>query len=433
LGGYNVLREYNWSQTSQQFNETRLRALQEELELTIERGSDLIDWARVQLTEKKDGLFPSDDTKATAAVKVGTHGREIPTESVEGIQWTVANALPGLKPVDVIVTDENSRRMSGFSERTETERVSSEQRKIEQSLSDKRVRDCARILNPLVGGSANYTIVAEVKVNYDKKSVKEKFVEGENPFERRRRTEEISDKSTEQGGIPGTPSNNPDDTNIQGGSSSGTNSTMTQETSEIDNEPRITRETTTEIAPGEIKGQWISIFVNQVPTVDESGNQAYTPRTKEEMTYLEKALKAAAAHIDSSTNYSFVLEQAPFDRSAVLEAENEVRWKTIRTNLESVAFLIAALLSIAIFFYFLRKVFSMGAGEEEVIGREELALAAPKGPEATLRDLGLKGIGETGGMSPEDQKSKMIKEEIENYAKGSPEDFVGILRNWLAE
>ncbi len=433
LGGFNVLKEYSWSRTGAEFKELRLRALEEELATTIEKGSDVIDWARVQLTERDTRLFPSDETKPTAAVKVNTRGGSLSTESVQGIQWTVAHALPGLKPADVVVTDENSRVLPGFVEKSESELITSEQRNAEKILRDRRIAACAAILDPIVGGGANYTIAAEVKVNYDKKAIKEKFIDAENPFERRRKTEEISDKDTQTGGIPGTPSNNPDDRMAQGRSSSnGNNSEMTQETSEIDNEPRITRETSTQVAPGEIERQWVSIAVNYIPKI-ENGERTYVPRTPEQMAELEKSLKVAAAHIDSNTKYTFILTQAPFDRSAVELAESEAQWSTIRENVESAAFLFAAIFSIILFFIFLRKIFTVTAAEEEAAMAEEAVTIGPRAPDMGLRDFGLRAIGEVESLPPEEQKSRMIREEIETYAKGNPEEFVGILRNWLAE
>ncbi|GMV66564.1 MAG: hypothetical protein AMXMBFR75_23600 [Candidatus Hinthialibacteria bacterium] len=432
LGGYGILKEYNWSQTSAQFRETRLRALQEELESTVEKGSDLIDWARVQLTEREKGLFPSGDTKPTASVKVGTRGQTLPKESVQGIQWTVANALPGLKPADVIVTDENSRVLSGYREKSETELLTDEQRKSEELLRERRIKACANILDPIVGGGANYTIAADVKLNFDKKAIKEKYIDAENPFEKRRRTEEIEDKTNQPGGIPGTPSNNPDDNIGPDSSSHASNSSMTQETQEVDNEPRLVRETSTEVAPGELETQWISIAVNYVPTI-ENGEKKYVQRTPEQMAELEKSLKLAAAHIENSTRHHFVLNQVQFDRSGEILAETEARWETIRTNVESAAFLAAALISILVFFYFLRKVFSIKPAEEELVRSEEISLPGPRMPEPSQREFGLRSIGDLENLPPEEQKSRIIREEIENYAKGKPEDFVGILRNWLAE
>ena len=433
LGGFGILKEYSWSRTGAEFKEIRLRALQEEIENTIERGSEVIDWARVQLTERDTRLFPSDETKPTASVKVNTRGRSLEKESVQGIQWMVAHALPGLKPGDVIVTDENNRVLSGFKEKSEREVITTEQRTTEDLLRDRRIRACTAILDPVVGGTSNYTIAAEVKVNYDKKEIKEKFVDSENPFEKRKKTEEIKDTDTEKGGIPGTPTNNPDDTLGQGKeNTSGTNSEMTQETSEVDNEPRMTRETNTEIAPGEIEAQWVSIAVNYIPKV-ENGVKTYVQRTPEQMTELEKSLKTAAAHIDGSTRYNFILTQVPFDRSMVDVAESEARWSSVKENLESGAFLLAAILSIAVFFFFLKKIFTITAAEEQAAMVEEAVVTGPHPKEKGLMDFGLRAIGEVENLPPEEQKSRMIREEIETYAKGNPEEFVGILRNWLAE
>jgi flagellar biosynthesis/type III secretory pathway M-ring protein FliF/YscJ len=427
LGGWNILKSYNWSQTAPQFNETRLRALEEELSTTLEKGSDIIQWARVQLTERKAGLFPTQDTKPTAAVKVGARG-ELRRESVQGIQWLVANSLPGLKPSDVVVTDGTMRVLEGYLERSESEQITSEQRKVEEQLREQRVKNCARILDPIVGNT-NYTLAAEVKVNYDKKAVKEKFTASDNPFEKRRKTDSSEEKNTEKAGAPGTPSNNPGDTIAQGQSSaSGQSTASTQDTQEIDYEPGIVRETNTQIAPGDIEDQWVSIAVNY--SYDKA-TAAYKPREETFLSNLEESLKKAVAHIDSSTHYYFALKQYPFDTSLEDQMVEREQWKAVRENVESAAFLIGALLSIVFFFLFLRKVFSVTHAVEETEMVEETVVPQPS--KQTMRELGLRMIGDLDSLPPEEQKSRMIREQVEDYAKSNAEEVANILRNWISE
>jgi flagellar M-ring protein FliF len=430
LGGFAFLKEYNWSQTSAQFNETKLRALSEEIESAIEKGSDLVDWARVLLSERKEGLFPSQDTKPTASVKVGVkRGRQLPTESVQGIQWLVANALPGLKTSDVAVMDSNSRVLEGYSEKSEAEQISNEQRKAETLKREQLVKACANMLDPILGGPSNYTIAANVRLNYDKTAIKEKFIDGESPFAAKVKSEESEEKNTESGGAPGTPSNNPDDT-LGKSQKTGQGSSTTSETKEQEFQPRMTREKNIEKALGALEEQSISIAVNYFPSA-ENGVRTYKQRTPEQMKNLERICKAAVAHIEDNTHYYFVLGQEQFDRTAVDEAEAAVRWETVRANAESVAFLVAAVLSILVFFYFLRRVFSVERTPEEVRMEEE-AFEAPSA-KMGLRELGLRAIGDVESLPVEEQKSRMIKEQVENYAKSNAEDMAGILKNWLSE
>lgn len=430
LGGWSILKEYNWSQTSAQFSETRLRALEEELEITIEKGWDSVSWARVQLTERREGLFESTTTKPTASVKIGASGGNLDPEQVKGVQWLVANSLPGLRPQDVVVTDQSLRPLAGYIEQTASELLTDEKRKAEELERQKRVKACAAILDPWVGPS-NYTIAADVKVDYDRKAIKEKFVDGENAFVKTRRTEEVEEKTEKLEGVPGTPSNNPDDTIASGqGGGGGNETSMTQETKEEESEPRLVRETSTEVAPGDIEMQQISIVVNHALAEGE-GEKSYQPRSAEDMKLLEQALMTAVAHVRDNTSYYFTLTQAPFDRSLAVEAESDAQWRSVRQNAESGAFVLAALLSLVVFFFILRRVFSMKPEYEETTFEHKVETSA--GNAYGLSEFGLRQIGEDANLPPEEQKSKMIKDQVSAYAKGNSEGAATILKNWLAE
>lgn len=430
LGGRRYLKEFSLSRTNAEFNELRMRALEEELADTIQARSDLVDWARVHITEGKEGLFRSTDKKPTASVKVGVVAKELPPEVVMGIQSVVASAVPSLKPADVVVTDQNSRILAGFVELTEDEQLSTEKQKAEVREREKRLQAVNEILTPWVG-EGNFRVSAIVKLNFDRKEIKETFRDSNSPFLVEQESEETNEESKESGGIPGTPSNNPDDKQIQGEASKGQATTNTSESQRRKYEPGTLRETHTEVALGKLEEQWISIVVNQIPS-DEGGKRTYQARTEQEMTEMANLLKPAVAHIEDGSHH-FVLTQAPFDISVAVRAEETVRTRAIRQNVESAAFLIAALFSIIVFLYFLRKVFTAPTPEREPEPELEEERPMEVLHQLGLRELGLKTIGDVAGLSPEEQKIRMIREQIESYAKGDASKFAGILKNWLAE
>jgi flagellar M-ring protein FliF len=423
LGGYKVLLGPNWSQTSEQFNETRLRALQEELEITIEQGSEQVEWARVQLTPSNKALFNRDKTKPAASVKVGTQGMGMQSDQVEGIQWLVASSLEGMEPGDVRVVDENNRMLRGNVPSGDRERLSMEQREREVQKQNEIMTAAAAILDPPLGGSSNYTVAAVVELNYDKKEIKETFIDGQEPFLKRKETEETSDEDVSPANVPGTPTNNPDDTLGQGAQSTST-TTSTSEKSEIENEPRTRRETKTEVAPGDVTRQSVSILINYPP--GPTGEEK-KPWPDDFVKSLQGSLEAAVGHIDSSTRYSFILNQVPFDTSSAESAATQIRWDEIRKNVESGFFLLIALASTLAFFYLLKRVFSAPYEEEEL---EEVVEVAAK---STLDDFGLRDLSRAEDLTEDEKKSKMLREQVETYARHNPEQVAQILRNWMVE
>ena len=425
LGGNRVLLGPNWSQTKEQFDEIRLRALEEELAATIERGEN-IEWARVHLTPRQRALFPSGDTKATASVSIKSKSREVSRNEVEGIQWLVANSLPGLEPVNVKVVGDRNQPLEGFVETSESEQVANEQRKAERALEQIKNEKIGRILKPLVGGPENYTSSVIMELDYDKLQIEETVLDTEGPLAVTVRTEESSEETTQTGGVPGTPPNNPAD-RLGQNVDVGTQSQSTEETSEKEYRPRLERKQSRVVAPGAVVSQHVSIVVNEKEVL-EDGEVAFVPRTEEELRKLENQLKAAVGHIDASPEYHFVLNEMAFDTtSAQISASRQERQLLFR-QLESGIFLAFAVILIAVFFYFLRKVFAE-AEEEEMVEEE---VHVPEGPR-TLAELGLRELGDEESLEPEDQKNKMLREQVEKYAVEEPESVAQIVKNWLSE
>jgi flagellar M-ring protein FliF len=424
LGGYSWLLDSNWGMTRDQFNEASLRAHQEVLAKAIVNGNPKILTAKVFLAPGEEGLFPSTSTKPTASVSVTTRGN-VERGIVEGIQVLVAGSMPGLEPQEVVVLGDG-RPLEGFHQQTETERLTTEQQRAQAVEEEKRRKAISRILDPIVGGTANYTSTVIVDLDFDQVEISEVVTDTQEPLEKKISTMETEETSRSGGAVPGTPPNLAGDT-LGEDAGSGQVTESTQLTEEIEHTPRRVTETQKKLAPGKLLKQSVSITVNYKndPSADE-----WVPRTAEEMTQLEQTLKAAVGHIEDSTAYTFALSQTTFDTTADRLVIAQARKESFRRNLESGAFLIAGLILIGVFFYFLKKVFSIPPEEREILVEEEVE---PPPHEFSLSELGLRALGEVEGLAPDAQKSRMIREQIEEYATDNPEMVAGILKGWISE
>ncbi|MCA9436260.1 MAG: hypothetical protein KC978_10775, partial [Candidatus Omnitrophica bacterium] len=120
--------------------------------------------------------------------------------------------------------------------------------------------------------------------------------------------------------------------------------------------------------------------------------------------------------------------EMPFDTTTTQIAAAEEKKELLFRQLESGTFLAFAVILIVVFFYFLRKVFA--EAEEEEVVEEEVHI--PEGPRS-LSELGLKELGDEESLEPEDQKNKMLREQVEKFAVESPETVAQIVKNWLSE
>ena len=264
-------------------------------------------------------------------------------------------------------------------------------------------------------------------VDYYEKQIKEKMIDTESPLELTRSTEESEETDMEEGGPPGTPSNTPGDT-IGQSQSSGETSKRTQESRDSTFQPRLTKETVTKVAPGEILSQVVSIAVNQAPKVVD-GETTYEPRTPDQMAMLSQQLMTAVAHIQDDTRYQFFLKDYPFDRTAQTQSAAIASSRRFRQTIESVAFVVLPFLILAIFVYVLKRAMTPPPPAEE----EEEIFVEPEPKEMSLGQLGLRMLGEGATLPPEEQKSKMMLEQVEMFAKSNPDDVAIILKNWIGE
>jgi flagellar M-ring protein FliF len=202
--GFELFDKVNWGQTEFDEKVNYQRALEGELERSIQTLKD-VDSVRVHLVMPTDSVFVDRERKAKASVVLKLKSGRLSDETQQGIARLVAGAVDGLNPEDVTVIDADTNRPLGFPRRD----AFSGNENLEQQLSTQLVQT----LEPVVGAQH---VRAQVNVEYDP-STSEENDETYDPKSQVAVSEQRSEEEVGgalAGGVPGTSSN------VPGGSSS---------------------------------------------------------------------------------------------------------------------------------------------------------------------------------------------------------------------
>ena len=197
--GFEIFDKVSWGQTEFDEKVNYQRALEGELERTIQTMSS-IKSARVHLVMASDSVFIDRERGAKASVTLRLRRGSLSREDVSAISRLVAGAVDELKPTDVVIVDADSNQSlgqrSGSSDGSDG---------VEQELTRRLISTLA----PIVGADR---IHASVNVEYETAS-SEESQEKYDPAVSATLTMQHSEESTGQGaaagGVPGTSSNVP--------------------------------------------------------------------------------------------------------------------------------------------------------------------------------------------------------------------------------
>lgn len=197
--GFELFDKMSWGQTEFDEKVSYQRALEGELERTIQTLSE-IESARVHLVMPKDSVFLDRQREAKASVILKLHRGSLSKDAVLAISRLVSGAVEGLKPEEVSIIDADSDRSLGLGRDSAGSAEGEEARLTQQLIST---------LEPVVGANA---IRASVNINYDQGS-SEESQEKYDPTVRavlsEQKTEDRAGGSVPSTGVPGTASNTP--------------------------------------------------------------------------------------------------------------------------------------------------------------------------------------------------------------------------------
>jgi flagellar basal-body M-ring protein/flagellar hook-basal body protein (fliF) len=197
--GFEIFDKVSWGQTEFDEKVAYQRALEGELERSIQTLGD-VEQARVHLVMPTDSVFVDRQRGAKASVVLKLRRNGLSKDAVEAISRLVSGAVDELKPEDVSIIDADSNRSLGLTQSGPGNSGDEEARLADQLI---------HTLEPVVGVNA---IRASVNVTYDQGSTdmnEEKYDPSVSALLSVQRTEDVAGGSAVPAGVPGTTSNVP--------------------------------------------------------------------------------------------------------------------------------------------------------------------------------------------------------------------------------
>ena len=197
--GFEIFDKVSWGQTEFDEKVNYQRALEGELERTIQTMSS-VKSARVHLVMASDSVFMDRERGAKASVTLRLRRGSLSRDDISAISRLVAGAVDELKPTDVVIVDADSNQSLGQSSGSPDGSDG-----IEQELTRRLISTLA----PVVGADR---IHASVNVEYETGSSEEsqeKYDPAVSAVLTMQHSEEGTGSGAAVGGVPGAASNVP--------------------------------------------------------------------------------------------------------------------------------------------------------------------------------------------------------------------------------
>ncbi len=419
--GFELFDKLNWGQTEFDEKVNYQRALEGELERSIQTLRD-VESVRVHLVMSTDSVFLDRERAAKASVILKLRSGRLSEETQMGIARLVSGAVDKLSPENVTVIDADTNRPLGAPRHG----AFSADGSLEQEYTAKLLQT----LEPVVGPQH---VRASVNVEYDPSSSEE----SQETYDPKSAVAVASQKSEEQvggslaGGVPGTSSNVPGGNSgakpaLEGGD--GTQLSRSESNTFAVN--KVVRHT---VEPaGRIRRISAALLVDDAIDVkQENGKRTESrrKRTPDELKQIEDLAKAAIGvdvnRGDSLTIQNLSFEEAPVEAPAKPTMTDRVRvtlndWSSV---VRYAALILLFLLAYALLLRPLKKQLlttfrelpaRIASQKSQVAGAVELA-----GQEAT--------------MSPEQLRATALKKQLVEKVKTEPAATGKLIQAWLNE
>jgi flagellar M-ring protein FliF len=317
--GFELFDKMTWGQTEFDEKVTYQRALEGELERTIQTLAN-VERARVHLVMPSDSVFLDRQRGAKASVILKLRRNGISKDSAAAIARLVAGAVDELKPEDVAIIDADTELSLGPGHDGPGNNEADESRLTQRLIST---------LEPVVGTNA---IRASVNVDYDQGSVEEsqeKYDPSVSALLSEQKTEDQANGGAVPAGVPGTASNIPVAKGAKAGASStasaittASSPTMTQGTSQTSKSENaqygVNKTIVHTVMPGgRIQRVTAALLIDDavVKTV-KNGKTTYTrqKRSQEELNKIQQ-LAEAAIGFDAKRGDTISVQNMSFDSS----------------------------------------------------------------------------------------------------------------------
>ena len=415
--GFEIFDKVSWGQTEFDEKVNYQRALEGELERTIQTISN-VKSARVHLVMATDSVFIDRERGAKASVTLRLRGGSLSREELSSISRLVAGAVDELKPTDVVIIDADSNQSLGEGNGSGAGNDS-----IERELTQRLIST----LSPVVGSDH---IRATVNVEYETGSSEEsqeKYDPAVSALLTMQHSEETTSPGAANGGVPGTSSNVP---SAKAGTPAATTKAMGQASRTDNNTYGVNKTTRHVIEPaGGIRRLTAAVLVDDAIDHKRVNGKWVEQRNKRQPDELKliSDLAGAAIGFNSERGDVISVQNLTFDRGEPADIEKASLADEARKGLNDYASVVrfAALLVLFLLVYLLT-----------IRPLQKRALAAPPKEPGLLPvpvpvDLELSPMDET----PVDlaERSAILKKQLAESVKADPERSVTAVRAWLRE
>ncbi len=423
--GFELFDKLNWGQTEFDEKVNYQRALEGELERSIQTLRD-VESARVHLVMSTDSVFLDRERPAKASVILKLRSGRLSQETQLGIARLVSGAVDKLSPENVTVIDADTNRPLGMPRHGGFSG--------DGSLEEEYTARLLQTLEPVVGAQH---VRASVNVDYDPTSTEE----SQETYDPKSAVAVSSQKSQEQvggtmaGGVPGTSSNVPGgDGGAKPTVESGDETQISTSESNTFAVNKVVRHT---VEPaGRIRRVSAALLVDDATDVkQENGKRTESrrKRTPDELKQIEDLAKAAIG-VDVSRGDSLTIENLSFEQVPVDAPAKPTTAERIRVTLNDwssiVRYAALILLFLLVYALLLRPVKKqLLTTFRELPGRIAGQTSQVAGATAAQLIPGQEMMA----LSQEQQRAAALKKQLVEKVKSEPAAAGKLIQSWLNE
>jgi flagellar M-ring protein FliF len=420
--GFELFDKMNWGQTEFDEKVNYQRALEAELERSIQTLRD-VDSVRVHLVMPTDSIFLDRERKAKASVILKLRSGSMSNETRDGIARLVAGGVDKLSPDDVTVVDADTNRPLG---------ASHDALSLGNNLNQELSTQLVQTLEPVVGPDH---VRARVNVEIDPSTTEE----NDETYDPKsavavsaQRSEEQIGGGTLAGGVPGTSSN------VPGGnappktvtvSSDGTQVSKTESNTYAVN--KVVRHT---LQPGgRIRRITAALLVDdaiEVKQADGKRQENRRKRTPEELKQIEDLAKAAIG-IDAARGDTLSVQDIAFDQPAAETPAKPTAMQKVRVTLNDWSSFIryGALLLLFMLAYMLL----LRPIKKQVLTTFRELPASVSTRKVSVAGVELAAGQDPSSLPPAQQRSLALKKQLVEKVNSEPAAASKLIQAWIHE
>jgi len=414
--GFEIFDKVSWGQTEFDEKVNYQRALEGELERTIQTIGN-VKSARVHLVMATDSVFIDKERGAKASVTLRLRRGSLSREELSSISRLVSGAVDELKPSDVVILDADSNETLGQGNGADAGNDS-----IEQQLT----RRLISTLSPVVGSDH---IRATVNVEYETGSSEEtqdKYDPSVSAVLTAQHSEEVTGAGAANGGVPGASSNVPSAKANPTGAAKG----LGQSSKTDNNTYGVNRTTRHVIEPaGGIRRITAAVLLDDAidhKQVNGKWVEVRNKRQPEEIKLISD-LAEAAIGFNSARGDAISVQSLSFDRGTPEDVLPTTVTDQVRKGLSDYASVVryTALLLLFLLVYLLT-----------VRPIQKRALATPIPQPASFPVPPNVTFGLSPVREPQEnltERSALLKKQLTESVKADPQGSVTAVRAWLRE